>query len=97
MQSLQQVTHNLRLLKPYLTDMYNVDSLSIFGSFARKEQTETSDLDILVDFTKTPDLLTFIALEEYLSKELVLNVDLVPKRKVKAQLQQQIFQEAIAV
>lgn len=78
-------------------DNYAVESLYIFGSYARNEQTETSDIDILVDFKKTPDLLTFIEMEEYLSKKLNSNVDLVPKRKLKAQIKDKILQEAIDV
>jgi len=97
MSSLEQIKHNMLTLKPYLINKYSVETLYIFGSYAREEQTQKSDLDILVDFKKTPDLLTFIELEEYLSKQLHQNVDLVPKRKLKKQLKTQILQEAIAV
>lgn len=58
---------------------YGVDSLYLFGSYARGEQTHSSDVDLLVEFKKTPDLLTFIELEEYLSSFLKKEVDLVPK------------------
>ncbi|MBY0424111.1 MAG: nucleotidyltransferase domain-containing protein, partial [Cytophagales bacterium] len=38
----------LSTLKPILHQRFNVDKIGYFGSFARNEQTETSDLDILV-------------------------------------------------
>jgi predicted nucleotidyltransferase len=80
-----------------LQSKYNVDTFYLFGSYARDEQTEYSDIDILVDFKKTPDLLTFIELEEYLSNSLQKHVDLVPKRKLKTAIKEQILKEAIAV
>ena len=64
---------------------------------ARDEATEKSDIDVLVDFSLTPDLLTFIELEEKLKSALGKNVDLVPKRKLRAELSQSILKEAIAV
>ena len=84
-------------MKPYLSEKYSVDSLYIFGSYAREEQTDKSDIDILVDFKNTPDLLTFIELEEYMSLRLNNPVDLVPKRKFKYQIKDQVFKDAIAV
>lgn len=78
-------------------EKYSVDTFYLFGSYARDEQTENSDIDILVDFKKTPDLLTFIELEEYLSNSLEKHVDLVPRRKLKMAIKEQILNEAIAV
>ncbi len=59
MLSLEQIKHNMLTLKPYLLDKYSVETLYILGSYVREEQTQKSDLDILVDFKKIPDLLTF--------------------------------------
>jgi predicted nucleotidyltransferase len=42
---------------PKLTRKYNISYLGIFGSYIRGEQKEDSDLDILVEFSKEPDLL----------------------------------------
>lgn len=97
MYSLQELKSNILSLKPYIQENYDVDEIYIFGSYARKDQNENSDIDLLVDFIKTPDLLTFIEMEEFLSKKLKHAVDLVPKRKLKAQLRDTILKEAIAV
>jgi len=97
MSSLSQVRSNLTQMKYYLSSKYNIESLYIFGSYAREEQTEKSDIDILVDFKNTPDLLTFIEMEEYMSEKLKIHVDLVPKRKLKLQIKDQILEEAIAI
>lgn len=91
------VLQQLSALKTQLASHYHITSLALFGSFARDEATQNSDVDVLVDFSQTPDLLTFIELEEKLKSVLGKNVDLVPKRKLRAELSQNIFKEAIAV
>jgi len=78
-------------------DKYNVDTLYLFGSYARDEQNDNSDIDLLVDFKQTPDLLTFIELEELLSHSLKKHVDLVPKRKLKVAIKDQVLKEAIVI
>ncbi|MFK5938587.1 MAG: nucleotidyltransferase family protein [Sulfurimonas sp.] len=97
MYSLQELKSNILSLKPYIQENYDVDEIYIFGSYARKDQNENSDIDLLVNFKKTPDLLTFIEIEEFLSKKLKHVVDLVPKRKLKPQLRDTILKEAIAI
>ena len=41
---------------PKLMQDYNISYLGIFGSYIRWEQKEDNDLDILVEFSKEPDL-----------------------------------------
>ncbi|MDA3945209.1 MAG: nucleotidyltransferase family protein [Helicobacteraceae bacterium] len=91
------ILQKLAKLKPEIAKNYHVTSLSLFGSIAREEQTLTSDVDLLVDFSVTPDLLRFIELEEKIKAVLGRNVDLVPRRKLRAELSGQIEDEAIAV
>jgi len=45
----QQVMASLREVKPVLT-RYGVSELALFGSYARNEQQQNSDIDILIDF-----------------------------------------------
>jgi predicted nucleotidyltransferase len=99
-QSKLDKTNILNYLKAHFSELknkYHVESLYLFGSYARNEQTNNSDIDLLVDFKKTPDLLTFIELEEYLSISLKKHVDLVPKRKLKMGIKEQVLKEAIAI
>jgi predicted nucleotidyltransferase len=93
-------TNILNYLKEHYSeykDKYSVDTFYLFGSYARDEQNEDSDIDLLVDFKKTPDLLTFIELEELLSNSLQKHVDLVPRRKLKMAIKEQVLKEAIAI
>lgn len=93
----EQILKQLSDVKIQLAQHYHITSLALFGSMARNEATEKSDIDILVDFSQMPDLLTFIELEEKLKSILGKNVDLVPRRKLRAELSQSILKEAIAV
>ncbi|WP_017325585.1 nucleotidyltransferase family protein [Synechococcus sp. PCC 7336] len=78
-----------------LRDEFHVSQLGVFGSYARGEQTEASDLDLLVEFSRTPSLLTFVRLEDYLSDRLQVKVDLVHRAGLKPRLRERIQQEAI--
>ncbi len=60
----------LRALLPEVRSRFNVKALSIFGSTARDEATDASDIDILVDYEVTPDLFKFIGLCHYLEDTL---------------------------
>jgi uncharacterized protein len=69
--------------------------LGIFGSYVRGEQTETSDVDVLVEFSETPSLLKFVNLENYLSDNLNIKVDLVHKPGLKPRLEERVLQEVM--
>lgn len=81
----------------FLRKNYNVKTIGIFGSFARGDQKKTSDIDIIVEFKKTPDLLKFIELERYFEKLLRIKVDLVRKFSVRPELKDKIFKEVVQV
>lgn len=82
---------------PQLEDQYNVKYIGLFGSYVRGEQTAESDLDILVEFSKTPTLFQFINLENYLSDNLGIKVDLVMKDSLKSNIGKYILNEVRAV
>ena len=54
-----------------------------------------SDLDVLVSFSETIDLFTFVELENYLSDILGVKVDLVMKDALKPRLKERILSEAV--
>ena len=75
--------------KQKLFSGYSIKSLAIFGSYARKEQKEESDLDILVEFNDKIGL-RFIDLAEELEKLVGFKVDLVSRKGVKDKYYQRI-------
>ena len=92
-----EIIEKIRMMLPSLSSRYHIKEIELFGSYARNDATKTSDIDLLVTFVDTPDLLTFIELEETLSRSLDHQVDLVMKRKLKSQIKNEILQDAIAV
>ena len=80
-----------------LAERYSVEKLEVFGSYVRAEQKKDSDLDVLVTFKRAPSLLTFIAIENYLSDLLGVKVDLVMKDSLKPRIGKNILREAIPV
>ena len=95
--SLETFLEILRRQTPMLAERYSVEKLEVFGSYVRAEQRENSDLDILVTFRKISGLLTFIALENYLSDLLGVKVELVMKDSLKPAIGNNILREAVRV
>ncbi|KKT33861.1 MAG: polymerase beta domain protein region protein [Candidatus Gottesmanbacteria bacterium GW2011_GWB1_44_11c] len=67
--------------------------LGIFGSVARGNQTVSSDVDILVEFSKPISLFKFLELEEILTGLLGRKVDLVSKKSLKPNIGRNILRE----
>ena len=95
--SLESLLKILRQQVPTLAERYSVETLEVFGSYVRAEQKKGSDLDLLVTFKEVPSLLTFIAIENYLSDLLGVKVDLVMKDSLKPKIGKNILREAIPV
>ena len=72
---------------------YGVQKLGVFGSVVNDEQTEISDVDILVEFSRAIGMVKFLQLENNLQKLLGAKVDLVTKNALKKHIGQQILQE----
>lgn len=46
----ETILEKLKTVKPMLQEKYDLRELALFGSYARNEQTEQSDIDIMVNF-----------------------------------------------
>ncbi len=89
----ENILAKLKKEKAYLQEKYNVKKLGIFGSIVRNEQSQKSDIDILVEFSEPISLFKFIEMEEYLGKVLTKKVDVVMKKALKPRLKKQILKE----
>ena len=95
--SLEHVKQQLQELKPTLRTRFKVESIEIFGSYARSEQTEKSDLDILVTYSEMVDLLLVAGLRRYLRRKLHMKVDVVSKEFLNKHIKDQVLEEAVPV
>ena len=80
-----------------LTADFSVKSLRLFGSVARDEAEAESDIDLLIDFHKTPSLFEFLRLRTYLEDLLGAYVDLVTETGLKEHAREYVEQDAINV
>lgn len=92
MTSLSDIKEILKSHKSRLSSKYGLNNIAIFGSYGRGEQTENSDIDILVDFIQ-PIGVEFIDLADELERILRVKVDLVSKNGVKPDYFKQIETE----
>ena len=90
---LDEIKKILRDYKSVLEEKYHVHTLGIFGSYIYNEQSDDSDLDILVDFTAPISLFEFIDMEDELSELLHIKVDLVSRNALKPFIGKRILSE----
>jgi len=76
MKTLKEIEAILKQHEHELEEKYKVKKIGIFGSYARGEQQEGSDIDIIVEF-KEPVGFLFVHLADFLEKILGAKVDLV--------------------
>ncbi|NOZ29324.1 MAG: nucleotidyltransferase family protein [Chloroflexi bacterium] len=74
MSTREQIIELLREHYPFLAAEYGVKRVGIFGSYAKGQPDETSDVDIIVEF-EHPIGFRFIELVEYLERLLGRRVD----------------------
>ena len=78
-----------------LIDKYHVSRVGIFGSVARGSQTPSSDVDVLVEFSKPVGLFLFIDLENFLGSILEKKVDLVTEKALKPLIRDSILHDVV--
>lgn len=78
-------------------NQFAVKSLAVFGSVARGETTESSDIDLLVEFNQPIGLFEFIRLKNYLEDLTGSKVDLVTSDAFRPSMRDTILSEAIYV
>lgn len=74
--SKDSVLNLLRTHKATLVKLFGVTELALFGSFARDQATEGSDIDVLVRFDVPPDWRCYFGAQGYLEDLLGRTVDL---------------------
>jgi predicted nucleotidyltransferase len=95
MKTRTEVLDILRSLKDELRDRYHVKSIALFGSYAREEQGEGSDVDVLVEFGSSADLFDFVGLSQYLEEKLGLGVDVVPEAALRPEIASQVTRDLL--
>jgi hypothetical protein len=92
----EDILTQLRALAPEL-DRFKARRLKLFGSFARGEALEQSDVDLLVEFAPGAGLFDLVGLGDFLEDKLSRYVDLVPENALRIELKERVMKEAIAL
>jgi len=71
--------------------------IAIFGSYARRSADPTSDIDILVRFSRKKSLFQLVRIEDELVRALCMKVDLVTENAVSPYLADAIYRDAVVI
>ena len=91
---LQNILQTLRSHLPELQKKYPIGRLGVFGSYARGEASEKSDIDIAVEITG-PMGLNFVAMANEIEDLLGKKTDVVPLRSIKPQYLQFVQKDIV--
>lgn len=96
MKTLEEIKQTLYHHKKHLFAKYPIKSLAIFGSYARKEQKQESDLDLMVEFDDKIGI-RFIDLADEIENLIGFKVDLISKKGIKSKYYRSILNDLIYV
>jgi predicted nucleotidyltransferase len=99
MKTLSEIREILCAEGPYLAEQYGVTVVGVFGSYVRGEQDADSDIDILIELDRPPQisLLGLVELEYYLSERLGTKVDIAIKKNLRKRIGRRILDEVVPV
>ena len=76
---------------------YGAERIAIFGSYARGEAKNKSDVDILVRFARRKSLIQIVQIEDEIKKSIHMNVDLVTEKAVSPYLANTIHRDEVVI
>lgn len=88
------ILDTLKMKKQHIERHFSVNSIGLFGSYARDTMHSKSDIDILVTFSE-PTFDHYMELKFYLEDLFGRPVDLVMEQTVKKRLKKMIQQETL--
>ena len=93
--TLDKIKSQLHDLMPILKEKYKVETVEIFGSYSKSQQTIESDVDLLVTYSETPDIVGVNKIKRFLRRKLGVKVDIVSKKYLNPLIKDKILKEAI--
>ncbi|MCD6168727.1 MAG: nucleotidyltransferase family protein [Caldisericia bacterium] len=94
----ERILNELRRYKPILEKKYGITKLGVFGSVARGDVRDSSDVDVVIEVENVMGPFILLDIKEELNKLLGCKVDLIRMRKnLNKILKMRIKKEAIYV
>ena len=93
----EKILEFIKVNRKTLEERFSVEKIALFGSCARNEQTEKSDIDLLVTLKKnTPDIYEVKqGLREFFGRHFNCTVDIASEKYLKPYIRSEIMQEAV--
>ncbi len=92
-----EVLQTLRAHQARLAEQFGVAGLTLFGSVARDQATDASDIDILAEFESAPSWREYFGAQAYLEGVLGRPVDLMTAGEVRPEIRPYVERDAINV
>jgi|APIni6443716594_1056825.scaffolds.fasta_scaffold78260_2 predicted nucleotidyltransferase len=93
--SREEILATLRRLGPRISSDYRARVKGIFGSRARGEEQENSDLDVLVDFQEEATLYNLVDLADFLEETFGCKVDVVSNRALRKEFRSEVQRDLV--
>ena len=77
-----------------LCERNDIRRLRVFGSFARGDESDASDVDLIADFAERKSLLDLVRIEREFAERLGRNVDLLTEAALSPYLRDRVLQES---
>ena len=94
--STDEIISYLKQNKALLNERFGVTRIGIFGSFARGEQSVTSDIDMVVEIEKArKNIHSFLKLKRFLEQEMAREIDLGFENSIKPAIKEKVIKQII--
>ena len=93
----QQIVSILEAKREEIAKRFSVEKLALFGSAARDELRDDSDVDVLVAFTGPSTFDAYFGLKDYLEALLGRSVDLVTEKGLKPRARRHVEKDLVRI
>lgn len=94
--SVDEIIFFLKQNTEFLNRSFGVTRIGIFGSFAKGEQTASSDIDIVVEMEQSrKNIHSFLKLKRFLEKEMERKIDLGFEHSLKPAIKEKVLKQII--
>lgn len=92
-----EILNVLKSLAEIVKKNYHAEIIGIFGSFARGEEKDTSDIDVLVQFDDDASLFDLVGLADFLEEQFHIKVDIVPIDTIREEIKEDVLKEVVYI
>jgi predicted nucleotidyltransferase len=94
-EELPRIAGTIAAVKDVVSRQFRAEIVGVFGSYARGQQTSSSDLDVLVNFQPGATLFDLVGLADFLEERLSVRVDIVPVDTLREEIREQVLKETL--